>query len=194
MRLCSSDPLCAEHQAGKDGTTLHGASCHACLFAPETSCERGNKYLDRSVLVPTVDQDAYAFFDPPDGVGTRKKKRKKKDDDNKPDSDVVDLFDLLSTEVTEATARIKLPKDIQQSLKLPSQIAEFRFLNADDEMPKKNTIVIVKNDNLKKGDQEYRLACGKILWSKQKDVDSGESGVLVSIRSTHNRETQAFCQ
>lgn len=62
MRLCSSDPLCAEHHPGKEGTSLHGASCHACLFASETSCERGNKYLDRTVLVPTVDRDQFAFF------------------------------------------------------------------------------------------------------------------------------------
>jgi hypothetical protein len=62
MRLCSSDPLCSEHHPGKEGTSLHGASCHACLFAPETSCERGNKYLDRTVLVPTVDRDEFAFF------------------------------------------------------------------------------------------------------------------------------------
>ena len=65
MRLCSSDPLCAEHHPGKEETTLHGASCHACLFAPETSCERGNKYLDRSVLINTVEQDQYAFFSDP---------------------------------------------------------------------------------------------------------------------------------
>ena len=63
MRLCASDPLCAEHHPYRDGTTLHAASCHACLFAPETSCERGNKYLDRSVLVPTVDRDDIAFFE-----------------------------------------------------------------------------------------------------------------------------------
>jgi len=54
MRLCSSDPLCADHEPEPDGTTLHGAACHACLFAPETSCERGNKYLDRGLLVETV--------------------------------------------------------------------------------------------------------------------------------------------
>jgi hypothetical protein len=52
--LCSSDPLCGDHVPDKDGTSLHGAACHACLFAPETSCERGNKYLDRSLLVETV--------------------------------------------------------------------------------------------------------------------------------------------
>ena len=62
MRLCASDPLCAEHHPIKDGLTLHGAACHACLFLPETSCERGNKYLDRSVLVSTVESAELAFF------------------------------------------------------------------------------------------------------------------------------------
>jgi hypothetical protein len=63
MRLCASDPLCAEHHPYRDGTTLHGAACHACMFLPETSCERGNKYLDRSVLVKTLDKEDLAFFD-----------------------------------------------------------------------------------------------------------------------------------
>ena len=62
MRLCASDPLCAEHHPLKDGLTMHGAACHTCLFLPETSCERGNKYLDRSVLVSTVETDDLAFF------------------------------------------------------------------------------------------------------------------------------------
>jgi hypothetical protein len=52
--VCSSDPLCSEHNAAND-RTLHGASCHACAFAAETSCERGNRYLDRALLVPTFD-------------------------------------------------------------------------------------------------------------------------------------------
>ncbi len=63
VRLCASDPLCAEHHPYRDGTTLHAASCHACLFAPETSCERGNKYLDRAVLVSTVERNDLAFFE-----------------------------------------------------------------------------------------------------------------------------------
>jgi hypothetical protein len=32
------------------------------MFAPETSCERGNRYLDRSVLIRTVERDNLAFF------------------------------------------------------------------------------------------------------------------------------------
>jgi hypothetical protein len=63
MRLCASDPLCAEHHPYRDGNTLHAPSCHACLFAPETSCERGNKYLDRAVLVSTVERSDLAFFE-----------------------------------------------------------------------------------------------------------------------------------
>ena len=52
--VCSSDPLCSEHNPAKD-RSLHGASCHACGFVAETSCERGNRYLDRALLVPTFD-------------------------------------------------------------------------------------------------------------------------------------------
>lgn len=63
VRLCASDPLCAEHHATNDGT-LHAAACHACSFLPETSCERGNKYLDRAVLVKTVEETKWAFFEP----------------------------------------------------------------------------------------------------------------------------------
>jgi hypothetical protein len=66
VRLCASDPLCAEHHPYRDGITLHGASCHACLFAPETSCERSNKYLDRSLLVATVERADLSFFPEPE--------------------------------------------------------------------------------------------------------------------------------
>ena len=54
MRLCTSDPMCANHCPGNNEDVLHGAACHACLFVPETSCERGNRYLDRAVLCSTL--------------------------------------------------------------------------------------------------------------------------------------------
>ena len=56
--------VCSEHRPTRQALTLHGAACHACLFVPETSCERGNKYLDRSVLVKTMERDDLAFFEP----------------------------------------------------------------------------------------------------------------------------------
>lgn len=66
MRLCASDPLCAEHRPDTLGRTIQGACCHACQFVPETSCERGNRYLDRSVLVNTFSRTDTAFFDFPE--------------------------------------------------------------------------------------------------------------------------------
>lgn len=64
MKICASDPLCADHHPIERGSaSLHWAACHACLFSPETSCERGNKYLDRSLLVPTFENRDLAFFD-----------------------------------------------------------------------------------------------------------------------------------
>ncbi len=59
--VCSSDPLCSEHDPEQD-RSLHSASCHACTFVAETSCERGNRYLDRALLVPTFDCTEAAFF------------------------------------------------------------------------------------------------------------------------------------
>lgn len=58
---CSGDPLCAEH----DPERLHdinGAACHSCLLISETSCEKSNRYLDRSILVSTVADHQREFF------------------------------------------------------------------------------------------------------------------------------------
>ncbi len=60
-KICASDPLCAEHDPAKD-QSLHGASCHACSFVSETSCERGNRYLDRALVVETLEVTDAAFF------------------------------------------------------------------------------------------------------------------------------------
>ncbi|AZE85917.1 hypothetical protein C4J98_4542 [Pseudomonas orientalis] len=61
-RICSSDPLCAEHDPQKD-RSLHAAACHACSFVAETSCERGNRYLDRAMVVATFENAKAAFFE-----------------------------------------------------------------------------------------------------------------------------------
>ena len=62
LRLCASDPLCAEQRPSTDGRGIHAACCHACLFAPETSCERGNRYLDRGILIATFAERGTEFF------------------------------------------------------------------------------------------------------------------------------------
>jgi hypothetical protein len=61
IRICASDPLCSDHNP-EGGLSIHWAACHGCLFSPETSCERGNKYLDRALLIPTLAEEGYAFF------------------------------------------------------------------------------------------------------------------------------------
>ncbi|MBY4638362.1 DUF1998 domain-containing protein [Sphingopyxis sp. XHP0097] len=60
-QVCASDPLCSEHDPSKD-QSLHGASCHACSFVSETSCECGNRNLDRALVIPTLQNGDAAFF------------------------------------------------------------------------------------------------------------------------------------
>ena len=63
-RLCSNDPVCAQHDPADrhEERFLHGAACHGCLLIAETSCERRNEYLDRALVVPTVATRGAAFF------------------------------------------------------------------------------------------------------------------------------------
>jgi hypothetical protein len=63
-RLCSNDPVCAEHDpsAEHDPMHLHGAACHGCLLVAETSCEQRNDWLDRALVLPTVAVSDAAFF------------------------------------------------------------------------------------------------------------------------------------
>lgn len=62
LKLCSSDPLCATHVPRGHEESLHAAACHSCLFLPETSCERGNRFLDRAFVVPVLGEAGLAFF------------------------------------------------------------------------------------------------------------------------------------
>lgn len=62
LGFCANDPTCAENEPDTTGRTIHASACHACLFSPETSCERGNKYLDRSLICETLDHADLNFF------------------------------------------------------------------------------------------------------------------------------------
>jgi len=64
--LCSNDPICAYHQPGEhDHAPLMGAACHGCLLVPETSCEQRNEFLDRALVVTTVEACGAEFFSSP---------------------------------------------------------------------------------------------------------------------------------
>lgn len=62
--LCSNDPVCAQHEpeSTHEHRFLHGAACHGCLLIAETSCEQQNDFLDRALVVPTVDNLGVEFF------------------------------------------------------------------------------------------------------------------------------------
>lgn len=63
-QLCSNDPLCAQHEPHDphEERFLHGSACHGCVLIGEPSCERRNEYLDRSLVIPTVEGLGAEFF------------------------------------------------------------------------------------------------------------------------------------
>lgn len=63
-RLCSNDPVCAQHKPDsvQEERFLHGAACHGCLLIAEPSCERRNEFLDRALVVATVEELGAEFF------------------------------------------------------------------------------------------------------------------------------------
>lgn len=58
---CPSDPICAMRTPQDPEDFLHGAACHCCVMASETSCERANRFLDRRMLVDLPGSDC-GFF------------------------------------------------------------------------------------------------------------------------------------
>lgn len=60
-RRCSSDPVCSTRTPQPPEDFLHGAACHCCAMASETSCERANRFLDRRFVVNLPGSDL-GFF------------------------------------------------------------------------------------------------------------------------------------
>jgi len=61
-RVCSGDPLCREHDPRRT-ERLNGAACHACAMASETSCEFGNRLLDRALVLNLPNEAMSGYFD-----------------------------------------------------------------------------------------------------------------------------------
>lgn len=61
-RWCSNDPVCME-SPGDGASTFNLAACHGCALLPETSCEEGNRLLDRGLIVGSIADPALGFFD-----------------------------------------------------------------------------------------------------------------------------------
>jgi hypothetical protein len=60
-RWCSNDPVCIE-SPGQGAGSFNLAACHGCVLLPETSCEEGNRLLDRGLLCGTLAEAATGFF------------------------------------------------------------------------------------------------------------------------------------
>jgi hypothetical protein len=58
---CSSDPVCVESN-GQGPENCNLAACHSCCLLPETSCEEGNRLLDRALLVGKPGEPDMGFF------------------------------------------------------------------------------------------------------------------------------------
>ena len=59
--LCAQDPLCGGREMASFAQ-LNGSACQSCLLISETSCETGNRMLDRNLLVPTVGSAGLHYF------------------------------------------------------------------------------------------------------------------------------------
>ena len=58
---CSSDPVCIESN-GQGAENCNLSACHSCCLLPETSCEEGNRLLDRALLVGKPGEPDIGFF------------------------------------------------------------------------------------------------------------------------------------
>jgi len=59
--ICTTDPDCMMREPEME--KLKGASCHSCTMISETSCETGNRLLDRSLLITLPGRKNAGYFD-----------------------------------------------------------------------------------------------------------------------------------
>lgn len=61
---CSADPVCMESGTnwGQGPDSCNLAACHNCGLVPETACEEFNRFLDRGVVVGTLERRQAGFF------------------------------------------------------------------------------------------------------------------------------------
>ena len=60
-KTCSNDPVCSLSM-GQGRESLNLAACYSCTLIPETSCEEFNIFLDRCMVVGTLDQPNIGFY------------------------------------------------------------------------------------------------------------------------------------
>lgn len=58
---CSNDPVCSLSM-GQGRDSLNLSACYSCALIPETSCEEFNAFLDRSVIVGSLDNKSIGLY------------------------------------------------------------------------------------------------------------------------------------
>lgn len=64
---CSADPVCMEvgSTSGQGPDSCNLAACHNCALVPETACEQFNRFLDRGLVVGTIEDSGLGYFSLP---------------------------------------------------------------------------------------------------------------------------------
>lgn len=183
-KVCSSDPLCSEHDPSED-RSLHASSCHACAFVAETSCERGNRYLDRALLVQTFEcDDAYFFND--DNLTTIWSEPVVFDTNvSVPAGDSImscSLRDLPGMVVPGRKLNVILPNDRQLEICDGLGKALFRCLGEEEVVSiEKGDVIVLVHPSIRINGKPAEIVAGKVIAvSNLFDPESG--GKLVQLR------------
>jgi hypothetical protein len=68
---CSADPVCMEAgTSGQGPDSCNLAACHNCSLLPETACEEFNRFLDRALVIGSL-EDPTLGFQPAVGMSRR---------------------------------------------------------------------------------------------------------------------------
>jgi hypothetical protein len=68
---CSADPVCMEigSTSGQGPDSCNMAACHNCALVPETACELFNRFLDRGLVVGSLNEPDIGYFEVVPTVG-----------------------------------------------------------------------------------------------------------------------------
>ena len=193
-RLCSNDPVCAQHAPDNllEERFLHGAACHGCLLVAETSCERRNELLDRALVVPTVVTTNAAYF--PDVDELHEAVRNALRDERLAMADAAEHEEQSDSERIWELADIarEAPPGGPFSLRLAADEAPDkrggRFRSEPLEQPlaelREGSLIVVRHEELKRGGKTVGAGVGRWIAREMVDATSGEPRRKLFLRGT----------
>lgn len=184
-RLCSNDPVCAQHDpaAVLEERFLHGAACHGCLLVAETSCERRNELLDRALVVPTVGTPDAAFFPDVEAVheAVRQVLSQVRASDESPDMPAsLTLSELSDAEPPAGTFFVQV--DASQGLGRQSGRYRCEPLSQPLAELREGSLILVSHPDLTRGEQRVGAAVGRWMVRQMVDATTGEKRQKLFLR------------